>query len=296
MNPLVSIVCVTYNHESYLRQALDSFLMQKTSFAYEIVLAEDCSTDGTRKICEEYTKKHPDIIHYIYRDYNIGGIANEYEALSAARGKYIALCEGDDYWTDPLKLQRQVDFLECHPNYSMCFHRARVDTANKKENDLYSHLEEREYSAYEIYKDWVVPTCSVMYRAEMLPPERVDGSVIYSDIYMYLKLAEKGRVYNLNFEGAVYRRNSGGISQNGNVSLYKRLYQQYIYMEKYFPQSDLVKVSRDMQELYLKSIIASDYFPERWKYRVRYMMRHPKLICSKFGLVTIWQIFCKPHD
>ena len=125
-NPLVSIVCITYNHEPYLRQALDSFLMQKTLFAYEIVLAEDCSSDGTRKICEEYAVKYPDIIHYIWSDNNVGAVENEARAIRAAKGKYIALCEGDDYWTDVKKLQKQVSFMESHPEYSVTFHRYKI--------------------------------------------------------------------------------------------------------------------------------------------------------------------------
>ena len=97
--------------------------MQETDFPVEIILAEDRSTDGTRAICEEYAEKYPGKIKYIYRDQNVGYNENEYEAMSAASGKYIAYCEGDDYWTDSLKLQKQVDFLKTHPDYSVCWHR-----------------------------------------------------------------------------------------------------------------------------------------------------------------------------
>jgi hypothetical protein len=111
---------------------------------------------------------------------------------------------------------------------------------------------------------------------------------------MFLRLAEKGKLYNLNFEGAVYRRNSGGVSQKGNVPLYIKLLKQYEYMEKRFPQPELVEVSRELQEIYLKCIISSAYFPERWKYRLQYIKHHPRLFFSKFGLVTLLQIFHEP--
>ncbi len=118
---LVSIVCITYNHEPYLRQTLDGFLMQEATFPVEIILAEDCSTDGTRMICEEYAAKYPDQFRYIWSETNVGCVENERRAISAARGKYFAFCEGDDYWTDPLKLQKQVDFMENHPDVGLCY-------------------------------------------------------------------------------------------------------------------------------------------------------------------------------
>lgn len=299
---LVAISCITYNHKDYLRQCLDGFVMQQTNFRFVAVVHDDCSTDGTTDILREYAEKYPDIVHPIYEvenqwrkhDGSIGRIMNA--AFDELGCKYIAICEGDDYWTDPLKLQKQVDFLESHPDYSMCFHRAKVLSNIEEDRELYTHLEEREYRAYDIYKEWLVPTCSVMYRAKALPAENIVPPLVYGDIYMFLRLAENGRIYNLNFEGSVYRRNSGGISQKGDVSLYIRLLEQYKYMEKRFPQRELVEISRDLQDLYLKCIISAAYFPERWKYRLQYMQRHPQLFFSKFGLVTLWQIIHKPKN
>lgn len=299
-NIVVAIRCAVYNHELYLRDCLEGFVTQKTSFRFVAVVHDDCSTDNSTAIIREYEQKYPNIIKPIYETQNqwskhdgsVDRIIRD--AVVETRPKYIALCEGDDYWTDPYKLQKQVDFMETHPDYSMCFHRTEVLSDNKTDPELYSHLEEREYSACEIYKNWSVPTCSVMYRANALTSEESNKSIVYGDIYLFLRLAEKGKLYNLNFCGAVYRRNSGGISQIENVSLYKRLYQQYMYMEKRFPQADLAQISRDAQDTYLRCLIASEYFPDRWKYRFRYMLRHPKLLFSTFALVTIKQIFCKP--
>ena len=108
--PLLSIASITYNHEQFIAQAIESWLMQKTSFEIEIIIGEDCSTDNTRAIIEKYRKLHPDLIKLIISESNVGMMPNFIRTLAACRGKYIALCEGDDYWTDPYKLQKQVDF------------------------------------------------------------------------------------------------------------------------------------------------------------------------------------------
>lgn len=113
----VSVICVTYNHEKYIREALDSILMQKTNFEFEILIGEDCSTDGTRDILKEYEKKYPQRFRMYYREKNLGATKNEYELFMDARGKYIAALELDDIWTDSLKLQKQYDFLESHEEY-----------------------------------------------------------------------------------------------------------------------------------------------------------------------------------
>lgn len=125
---IVSIKCTAYNHEKYIRETLEGFIMQKTNFRFEAIVHDDASTDNTADIIREYAEKYPDIIKPIYetenqyskKDGSLLRIMNE-----ASRGKYFALCEGDDYWTDPYKLQKQVDFLESHPDYVLCSHRYR---------------------------------------------------------------------------------------------------------------------------------------------------------------------------
>jgi len=124
--PLVSIACITYNHEEYIRDAIEGFLMQKTTFPIEIIIHDDASTDGTAQIIKEYEIKYPDLFFPIYQKENqYSKVTNRILAtfvFPKARGKYIALCEGDDYWTDPLKLQKQVDFLEQNPEFAICCH------------------------------------------------------------------------------------------------------------------------------------------------------------------------------
>src|SRR6516164_8232942 len=117
----VSVFMITYNHGKYISEAIESIVSQKTNFEFELVIGEDCGPDDTRAICEQYAAKYPDIINLLPSDKNYGPMGNTIRVMYACTGKYVALCEGDDYWTDPYKLQKQVDFLEANPDFSICF-------------------------------------------------------------------------------------------------------------------------------------------------------------------------------
>lgn len=135
--PVVSISCITYNHENFIRDAIEGFLMQKTTFPVEILIHDDASTDNTAQIVKEYEEKHSDLIITIFQTENQYSQGNKPLAnfvFPRARGKYIALCEGDDYWTDPLKLQKQVDFLEANEDCSLCFHASKSIRNNNPQN------------------------------------------------------------------------------------------------------------------------------------------------------------------
>jgi glycosyltransferase involved in cell wall biosynthesis len=123
---MVSICCTTYNHEQFIAQTVDSFLAQQTDFDFEIVIGDDCSTDGTSAILKLFKEKYPDIITIITPEKNVGAHQNMIDVVKMCRGKYIALCDGDDYWTNPHKLQKQVNFLEANPEYTICCHHTRV--------------------------------------------------------------------------------------------------------------------------------------------------------------------------
>ena len=136
--PLVSVCFITYNHVSFIKDAIEGFLMQKTNFPYEIIIHDDASTDGTSEIVKEYADKYPDLIVPILQKENQYskkgvGILRDF-IYPRTKGKYIAFCEGDDYWTDPLKLQKQFDFMEKYPDCSMCFHRSKIEFYSKKKN------------------------------------------------------------------------------------------------------------------------------------------------------------------
>jgi len=119
---MISVLMITYNHQRFIAQAIESVLMQRTSFNIELIIGDDCSTDDTRKIIDHYCRDNPGRIKKLYRDKNVGGVRNFVEAYQACAGRYIATLDGDDYWTDPEKLQIQVDALEAHPDWAICFH------------------------------------------------------------------------------------------------------------------------------------------------------------------------------
>lgn len=148
---LVSVIMTVYNHEPYLKQAIEGVLMQKTDFRYELLIGEDCSTDKSREIVREYQKKYPDIVRPFYWKRNVGVQKNSYTMQSRATGRYIALCEGDDYWIDENKLQKQIEFLEKEPQYSGVYH--NVDCVDEKGRkckrpiiNKYPHKEQETYT------------------------------------------------------------------------------------------------------------------------------------------------------
>ena len=168
-----------------------------------------------------------------------------------AKGKYIAICEGDDYWTDPLKLQKQVDYLEAHPDCVLCFTNADVISDSEKERSMYDHLEERDYSAIELYKKWSIPTTTVMWRNILNYPIETFKDVYFGDIFLFLNLAVRGKVHCINQKTGVYRRNEGGVSFQMNLSKAKRLIKQYLFMTQHFAEySDLVEYSKYCVQVY----------------------------------------------
>ena len=145
--PLVSIICSTYNHGLYISQCLDGFLMQKTNFPFEILIHDDASTDNTPDIIREYEHNQPQVIRPIYQKENKYSKKEDIFAkyqCSRVRGKYIAICEGDDYWIDPLKLQKQIDFLENNPDYGMIYTTSKV--YNQKEGKIEEDIIGREFN------------------------------------------------------------------------------------------------------------------------------------------------------
>lgn len=165
---MVTIRCITYNHEPYIRQCLEGFVMQKTNFRFEAIVHDDVSTDGTADIIREYAEKYPDIIKPIYETENQyskrdGSLRRIMDAHT--HGKYVAICEGDDYWIDPLKLQKQVDFLENHSDYGMCYTKVRY---YYQESAIWGKEWGGNYTSFkELYKRNTIPTLSCLYRKDL---------------------------------------------------------------------------------------------------------------------------------
>ncbi len=222
----LSIICLTYNHSSSLFQTLDGFVMQKTKFPFEVLVHDDASTDGTRDIILQYADKYPDIIRPILEEENqwSNGIAFDKEKIwPYVRGEYVAFCEGDDYWTDENKLQKQVDFLDSHPDYSLCFHPVRiVDQSNPAGEEIYpdQRLLQRagELNFASLLKRNFIQTNSVVYRWRFhkesynLMPEHI----LPGDWFLHLLHAQVGKIGFLPEVMAVYRRNAGGVWTGAN--------------------------------------------------------------------------------
>ena len=191
---VVSISCITYNHAPYIRQALDGFIMQQTNFRFEVLIHDDCSTDGTDDIIREYATKYPDIIKPLYEEENQYQNGKPHGSavwnFPRAKGKYIAICEGDDYWTDPLKLQKQVDFLESHPDFSMVFANVRLHYDSGLSNESLP-LVNREYPPYEIYTEWRITTPTVLFRKDVYNTEfyqscRKIKNPVFGDLTLFM--------------------------------------------------------------------------------------------------------------
>src|SRR5438094_537303 len=138
----VSICMITYNHEKFVAEAIESVLKQKTTFPIELVIGDDKSTDSTPAIIKGYAEKYPGILKVRYNKENAGVVLNTVKTIEECSGKYIAMLEGDDYWTDPLKLQKQVDFLEKNPDFACSFHNVMVLKSGKLQNDDMLQAEE----------------------------------------------------------------------------------------------------------------------------------------------------------
>ncbi|MCR6545242.1 glycosyltransferase [Dehalobacterium formicoaceticum] len=199
MAVLVSVICITYNHENYIGDAIEGFIMQQTDFDFEILIGEDCSTDGTRKVIESYANQYPEKIKLITSDQNVGMIENYRRVYAKSSGKYIAECEGDDYWTDPQKLQKQVDFMEAHPECSMCFHAAEV--IDVRNNTRVAYI--RPFNKTHILPENnffygggpKCPTASVIYVRELMknPPQFYHEALV-GDFAFSLVMLASGRI------------------------------------------------------------------------------------------------------
>jgi len=206
MKPKLSIVVLTYNHSDFIIKALDSFLSQKTSFDYEIVIGDDASKDNTQQILKEYEKKHSNIFNITYRSENIGMLPNFVSTLKACSGEYIAFCEGDDYWTDPLKLQKQVDFLAANPNYGICFHDVMVYNNKTKtlNTDDIIFNDKNEFDIEDLIKANLMHTPSVVLRNDFEIPDWLNDSPI-GDWPLYIIQIKNRKIKRLNDKMAVYR-------------------------------------------------------------------------------------------
>jgi len=221
-NPLLSVCIICYNQVAYIRQAIDSVMEQQINFKSEIIIADDFSLDGTREIVVEYHQRYPGLITVLPREKNIGPAKNFLELFYAAQGKYIAYLEGDDYWTDKTKLQQQVDFLEQHPDFAICFTDS-IETFSEDINDPRNYLAggsglKTETTLNELIFRNYIQTCTVVFKNKLFEK--------FPDWYLHLKMgdwplhllnAAHGKIKYLPFVAAVHRNHSSGVWSSQHV-------------------------------------------------------------------------------
>ncbi|WP_303340819.1 glycosyltransferase, partial [uncultured Muribaculum sp.] len=232
--PLVSISCITYNHASYIKECIDGFLMQKTNFNFEVLIHDDHSTDGTEEIIKEYAKQYPDIIKPLFEkenQYSLGKpIGSAVWNLPRARGEYIAICEGDDYWTDPYKLQKQVDFLESHPDYGMCY--TKVKRFVPKNNKFIDEWGGPNETMDKLLIENTIPTLTAVfhkaiyynYLTEIHPSKR---GWLMGDYPIWLYFAQNSKIKFINETTGVYRICTESASHSNDLEKIIRFNNSY---------------------------------------------------------------------
>lgn len=260
-NPLVAIKCTAYNHASYIKDTLEGFVIQKTNFPFIAIVHDDASTDGTAEIIREYAEKYPHIIKPIFEEKNLYSQGNRVlekvieQAIDSTNAKYLTWCEGDDYWTDPLKLQKQVDFMEAHPGYSLHFHNASYFNQQlgkvTGQFDRYPEDTTVPTETMIIEGGGFCPSCSLFYRAELMKdyPDFAKNYHI-GDLPLQIYLAIKGKVYYSKENMSTYRimvPGSWTVNSYSNIKLgersyalkqYKRLLKSYEFLNNFDGFSD----------------------------------------------------------
>lgn len=216
---MVNISCMTYNHENYIEDALKGFVMQKTNFPFCALVIDDASTDGTADIIRRYEKGYPDIIKGVYlteNHYSKKKSKKPYFQPWRERSKYIAICEGDDYWTDPLKLQKQVDFLEANPEYVLCSHHFYTYNQNENSfgNDWNSNFTEDfpfDLDYFITRSTWITQPLTLLYRSSAFNIEEYNQYSNAKDITLIYHILKKGKGMFLKDNMGIYRCHSGGV-------------------------------------------------------------------------------------
>lgn len=239
----VSICCVTFNHVVYIRKCLDSFLMQQTKFPIEILVHDDASTDGTSEIIREYAAKYPDVIKPIIQTENqyskgVRGMNVRFN-FTRAKGKYLATCEGDDYWTDPHKLQKQFDFLEANPEYVAVHH----DFVTHDEHDnpvsgFYNFNYKKDYTSKEMALGAFMKFNTMFFRNIGVEQMREFPLITNGDKYLIALLAFHGKAkYLPEIAPSVYTIHSGGVwSLKDNAQRFRYLIETYEHIQKLHPK------------------------------------------------------------
>ena len=236
----VSVSLVTFNHEKFIAQAIESILLQEVNFNYEIIIGEDCSSDRTREIVIEYHKQYSDKIRLILPEENLGCYGQKIfvQTLESCQGEYVALLDGDDYWISPYKLQQQVDFLDNHPECAICFHDVMTIFEDKACNSRrYNDFKPNQFSQLEnLLKSNFIPTCSTLYRRGLFnefPDWYYD--IVCGDWVLHALNARHGKIGYINKLMGIYRvHNNGLFSSMKKIQQFKEVIKFYQLLNEYF--------------------------------------------------------------
>ncbi|WP_255498726.1 glycosyltransferase [Dysgonomonas sp. ZJ709] len=272
---MVSICMVTYNHEKFIAEAIDSIVMQQTNFQFELIIGEDCGPDKTREICIAYQQKYPEIIKLNFQDKNVGAQQNFMNTYNLCKGKYIALCEGDDYWTDMHKLQKQVDFLEQHSDFVMCAHASQT----YMDGEFKDCTIDKSVLTFDdiIAEDWGIMTASILFKKEAFDVPEWFTKIRNGDFGLQLLLSIKGKIGYLSDNMSVYRQHPGGISATLQP-LNQAAWLSYLLYEfdRYTNHKYKKQIRKRIKRLYNKQIYFAKY----------YHLRKARVILTLFQIMS----------
>lgn len=283
---MVSIKCSVYNHEPYLRQCLDGIVMQKTDFRFEAIVNDDASTDNSADIIREYARKYPDIITPVFHEENVYSkdkVLQRRQMNALCKGKYIAICEGDDFWTDPLKLQKQIDYMESHPDCSLCFTAADVLLEKGVPDcDTLSFSEQKTRDIYSVGNDgqWNIPTATILHINDM-HDYPYDSRFLYGDGPLILFMLQKGYLHCIGEITATYRRNPTSVTfRTVNCQRVITHYEAIVdvFGKKY------TYAEKKIVNLYLKIIRLGKMGKESWK-AIFAILKNPRYLVQLFKVL-----------
>lgn len=271
VNPVLSVCVQTYNQVEFIRESLESILQQKTSFKFEVLIGDDNSTDGTTEICKEFATSYPDKVRLFLHnrknnikvDDNYTGLFNSLYNFFSARGRYIAYCDGDDFWTDQYKLQKQVDFLESNPSVSLCYHRAiLVDKSGAKmENEDFLKSSEKDFTQQDLQKALVQPVISTWCFKNVVfdIPSEITETINADNFWIsILGLHGEGKFLN-DIKPSAYRIHDAGIwslvQQTSQWKSKKRTYKNLAKFHAQANRKDLAKFFKQRSLNYSKMLI-----------------------------------------
>ena len=261
--PMVAVYMICYNCEAYIAQAIEGVLNQQADFAIKLFIGDDASTDGTSSICKMYQARFPQHIELLLHPANIGAVNNAkavYEACLSSGARYIAMCEGDDYWTDPLKLQKQVNLLEANPQFALCFHEImQLQEDTKEIKEFYSYTKELYNTSDVIRLGTFIATPSIVFKAEYLQFPSWYFRTSFGDTALILMISLGGDIILIREKMGVYRKHEKGMSLQMEADQVQ-LALETIKLLHYFNLHTQLKFDKPIQETNTATLLRLRHF------------------------------------